>query len=356
MLRRVLVCAFVAAACAAAAAKDASEDSKKQLFEKVDSNHDGVIDSNEFKVLGDQDKTGMVSTALKALTKGAGFMPALLNSITMTIATELGDKTFCIAAVLSMRFSRLAVFGGAIGALIVMTILSVGIGVALPALISKQYTHYAAGLLFAYFGLYLLREGYNMPAGGGDHEELAEAEQEIADKIGGVGASSGGASAGGEDSPATGAAAVAPRLPSTPSSAGNGSVEAGDDADPGAKSVVAKRAVGGASGGGLSGLGSARGVKQLKEWAIFTQAFTMTFLAEWGDRSQIATIAMAAAQDAYGVCLGAVIGHSLCTGLAVLGGRLLATRISERAVALAGGALFILFAVHSMVAGPDVDE
>ena len=31
--------------------------------------------------------------------------------------------------------------------------------------------------------------------------------------------------------------------------------------------------------------------------AILTQSFTLTFLAEWGDRSQIATIAMAAAKD-----------------------------------------------------------
>lgn len=45
----------------------------------------------------------------------------------------------------------------------------------------------------------------------------------------------------------------------------------------------------------------------------------MTFLAEWGDRSQISTIALAAAHDPYGVTLGGIIGHAFCTGGAVLG-------------------------------------
>lgn len=55
-------------------------------------------------------------------------------------------------------------------------------------------------------------------------------------------------------------------------------------------------------------------------------SFTMTFLAEWGDRSQIATIVLATTKDPFGVTAGGIIGHSLCTGLAVLGGRMLATR------------------------------
>ena len=90
-----------------------------------------------------------------------------------------------------------------------------------------------------------------------------------------------------------------------------------------------------------------------RDWPILAQAFTITFIAEWGDRSQIATIAMAAAQEPFGVTLGACIGHSLCTGLAVVGGRLLSTRISERAVAVSGGVLFLLFALHSLLVGPE---
>lgn len=63
---------------------------------------------------------------------------------------------------------------------------------------------------------------------------------------------------------------------------------------------------------------------------IFLQSFTLTFLAEWGDRSQLTTIILAAREDLYGVALGGVIGHSICTGLAVIGGRMIAQKISVR--------------------------
>ena len=85
---------------------------------------------------------------------------------------------------------------------------------------------------------------------------------------------------------------------------------------------------------------------------IFTQAFSLCFLAEWGDRSQIATIALASSKNPFGVILGGLVGHALCTGLAVVGGRMLAARISERTVAWVGGVLFLVFAVHSFVVGP----
>lgn len=80
-------------------------------------------------------------------------MDALLNSVAMIIVTELGDKTFFIAAILAMTNDRGAVYAGALGAVAVMTVLSVVIGFALPALLPRQYTHYAAALLFVFFGI-----------------------------------------------------------------------------------------------------------------------------------------------------------------------------------------------------------
>mmetsp|Transcript_15954 Transcript_15954/g.21365 ORF Transcript_15954/g.21365 Transcript_15954/m.21365 type:complete len:106 (-) Transcript_15954:229-546(-) len=80
----------------------------------------------------------------------------------MILATEIGDKTFFIAAVLSMRNDRRAIFGGAILALIVMTILSSMMGLVLPALLPRQYTHLVGGVLFLYFGVRLLLDSRSM--------------------------------------------------------------------------------------------------------------------------------------------------------------------------------------------------
>ncbi|KAI3517849.1 hypothetical protein L1887_17069 [Cichorium endivia] len=80
---------------------------------------------------------------------------------------------------------------------------------------------------------------------------------------------------------------------------------------------------------------------------IFLESFILTFLAEWGDRSQIATIALATHKNALGVAVGAIIGHTICTSVAVIGGSMLASKISQRTVATVGGLLFLGFSLSS---------
>jgi len=63
--------------------------------------------------------------------KGKGnFIDAFTASISVILLTELGDKTFFIAAIMAMRHPRLIVFGGAIAALALMTVLSCAFGMA----------------------------------------------------------------------------------------------------------------------------------------------------------------------------------------------------------------------------------
>lgn len=100
-------------------------------------------------------------------------------------------------------------------------------------------------------------------------------------------------------------------------------------------------------------------VKKLKTspftvlFRIFIQAFTMTFVAEWGDRSQITTIILSARENLWGVITGGIIGHAICTGLGVVGGRMIAQKISVRTVTLIGGVVFILFAITSSIWDPN---
>ncbi|XP_047519958.1 GDT1-like protein 4 isoform X4 [Pieris napi] len=85
---------------------------------------------------------------------------------------------------------------------------------------------------------------------------------------------------------------------------------------------------------------------------VLLQAATLTFLAEWGDRSQLATVVLATREDVFGVVVGGSLGHALCTGLAVIGGRMVAQKISVRTVTIIGGIVFLFFAVSALIMGP----
>jgi putative Ca2+/H+ antiporter (TMEM165/GDT1 family) len=78
---------------------------------------------------------------------------------------------------------------------------------------------------------------------------------------------------------------------------------------------------------------------------ILSKAFSLTFLAEWGDRTQFTTTTLAAAHNPVGVALGATLGHAICAAIAVFCGRAIAGRISDRIITLVGGGLFLLFGV-----------
>jgi putative Ca2+/H+ antiporter (TMEM165/GDT1 family) len=276
-------------------------------FDAADTDKNGVIDKKEFQTfaksvsemlgvkISDQyhedgeEESASVDFPIFGDLDSKTFWAAFINSLLMIIVTELGDKTFFIAAILAMRQDRWTVYIGALGALALMTVLSAIMGFALPNLLPKQYTHFASALLFLYFGIRLLKDATEMEAGK-HSDELEEVEEELVGKK-----------------------------------------------DEGAEDDLE------------SNKGKAKPVSVSGATNVLTQAFTLTFLAEWGDRSQIATIALASAKDPLGVTFGGILGHAFCTGLAVIGGRMLASRISEKTVATIGGLTFLAFAIHSFV-------
>ena len=85
-------------------------------------------------------------------------------------------------------------------------------------------------------------------------------------------------------------------------------------------------------------------------WPLVVEACTLTIAAEIGDRSQLATIALSAAANPFGVFLGGTAGHCVATGMAVLGGSFISKYLSERVIGIVGGVLFIFFALSTAVA------
>ncbi|THH07745.1 hypothetical protein EW146_g9219, partial [Bondarzewia mesenterica] len=119
-------------------------------------------------------------TSLTAPPAPKGQAEAFAQAFAMIIFSEIGDKTFLIAAILAMRHPRLIVFAGAFTSLVVMSALSAALGHVLPSLVPRRWTHLAAAILFLVFGVKMWREGRAMPGGSEKmREEMREAEVEI---------------------------------------------------------------------------------------------------------------------------------------------------------------------------------
>ncbi|KAH7445930.1 hypothetical protein KP509_01G029100 [Ceratopteris richardii] len=222
---------------------------------------------------------------------GLSAVEGFIKSVAMTIVSEIGDKTFIVAALMAMRHPRRLVFAGAFGALAMMTMLSAFFGWAAPNLISRRVTHKLATVLFFIFGFRSFWDAFTKDDG--EPSELAEVEAELSQN-----------------------------------SKGSKNV-------PGNKDDDLKK--------------QQRPFLRMIFSPILLEAFSVTFFGEWGDKSQIATIGLAAEESAVGVALGGILAHFLCSTIAVCGGKHLASRISEKTVAYCGAFVFIAFGVHSLL-------
>ncbi|XP_063703732.1 putative divalent cation/proton antiporter TMEM165 isoform X1 [Culicoides brevitarsis] len=348
----------------------------------------------DFHDLKNDDSEGL-NSAKPAVVADVTFMHAFIASFSVIIVSELGDKTFFIAAIMAMKHPRITVFSGAIFALGLMTVLSALFG-TLAQLIPRVYTYYISTALFAFFGLKMLKEGYYMKDSDAQ-EELEEVQSdlkkredqlykiesgkndaapketvivdkdEIEQKDKNVTANGGTVTS----SSSNGSLPIAHRATSKRQAIANHNESSASNKKSEDIEMQNIDAVGNCSsktenerlemeqrtellndpetGNTVRAKPSATTIMI----RVFMQAMTMTFLAEWGDRSQLATIILSARENVYGVIVGGVIGHAICTGIAVIGGRMIAQRISVRTVTIVGGVVFLLFAISALFFDPN---
>ncbi|KAL7219980.1 hypothetical protein ACSBR2_012942 [Camellia fascicularis] len=131
---------------------------------------------------------GGPSAVLAAIAK-SGFTAAF----SLIFVSEIGDKTFFIAALLAMQYEKGLVLLGSMGALSLMTVLSVIIGRIFHSVPAQFQTtlpigEYAAVTLLMFFGLKSIKDAWDLPSkAAGDKNspelgEYVEAEELVKEK------------------------------------------------------------------------------------------------------------------------------------------------------------------------------
>ncbi|KAL4467511.1 hypothetical protein ABPG72_004579 [Tetrahymena utriculariae] len=245
---------------------------------------------------------------------------ALFGSFLSILVTEIGDKTFIVTAILATKYDKKWVFIGSFGALFLMTLISCVIGTASLSFIDESYIKILAAALFFGFGGKAVYEAITNKIEDEDEEieyEIKELEEKINKKA---------------------------RInPTENNNVEKQNEEENQEQNEKQNDLETQQLQ-------QSLLKSQE--KQNKKNAqvipntlVAAQTFTQNFLGEWGDRSQISTIAMSASFNFIQVFIGCALGHAACSYLAITGGKMLAEKFSERTLTLAGGILFIIYGI-----------
>lgn len=220
-------------------------------------------------------------------------MEALYKSFVLISIAELFDKTWFVALLMALKYDKVIVFWGCFSALLAHTVIAAGFGYTIARVVPQSYLHFAAAALYGYFAVLFYQDYLNADE---DSDIIAAGKEEAAE-------------------------------------------DCADDAD--------------------ENYGSTEGSQQNTKkkfsrgkWKIFSTCFMAMFIAEWGDRTQIAMIGQHASQPLIPVCLGSAIAFLVLTLSAVIVGGLLAnTKLSEKVVHLVSAMSFAVFAFLSFQDG-----
>jgi len=221
-------------------------------------------------------------------------------SFAMVSMAEIFDKTWFVAFVMAMRFDRTIVFWSCFLGLVMHVFIAAAIGVAFMKMLSPHTLGMLAAALYSVFAVLY---GYDWYTSDKDADMISAGTEEVTAEL-----------------------------------------------EPGAQENSPTEA----TYGTLKETDTQKFTQKYQEsFRTFMQCFVMVFIAEWGDRTQIAMIGIHATLPLIPVMLGSTVAFGMLTLSAVLLGRLLGDKtMSEstvKGVCALSFAAFAVVAIHDCV-------
>jgi len=258
---------------------------------------------------------------LTTLTPASNF-DVFCRSLVMVSVAELFDKTWFMGLILALRHDKFTVFCGSFTALFLHCIIAAGLGAAAAWAVPQSYLSWAAFSLFVVFTLLYAKEFINAdPDGDVIAAGREEAEGETASLLAEA------------DTPAE--SQMNTHSAASPNTSHEGSTlrKSSYNTAELAKQEEPKKIT----------------FSSTKPAAIFVKSCVAVFIAEWGDRTQIAMVGQHASLPLAPVFSGSVVAFIMLTASAVLVASLVEQmRLSERLVNGASALCFATFAVLAL--------
>ena len=213
------------------------------------------------------------------------FLGSLGQSFTIIFLSELADRTFILVLIYASKLSWMPLLLTGLLSMGLMNILAITVGYLVPLLIVKEIVDWIGFFCFLLIGILSINESINMESTT-VHEEMIKQKEEDEKSYN--------------------------QIKDNENQINNEDIDKGT-------------------------------------WGTCLELFWFLCISEFGDKSEITTIAIAAIYDFYGVLCGTMFAYFCTIILATFLGHILCHYITEKQMTLIGGIIFLLFALEILL-------
>ena len=242
-----------------------------------------------------------------------GFLSSITSSFFLIFLSEITDKTFIIIILMTSKLPPLILYITALSATLLMNYISIGLGYILPLIINQTVMNCIAFSLFLMFGIISIMEGKAIEKNKGlsdlfelTKKELEKEEEEEQDYY--------------------------------------LMVETDENEYENIKTEATTPHNSRKKNNKNIDFYNNNNNNNQTTYGLCLALFITFLLSDIGDKSQIATITIAAVYNLYGVLIGTTLAFLLTCALGILCGNFICQKISTKNIMYIGGGIFLFFA------------